>query len=213
MIKAVIFDMDGLLIDSEPSWYIALAEFLRAKGFEYTAELSNKIRGGGHKESVRIFREEFGLEGNTEELIIEMRSYFYKVFLANPKLLEGAREIVGNLREKKFALALATGTGPRDKVLEILNVLKIKDYFELIITGDEIAKGKPNPDIYLLASERINIKPAECLVLEDTVNGTLSGKAAGMTVYGVNKDKTIKESLLKAGADKVFSSLLEIKDL
>lgn len=214
MIKAVIFDLDGLLIDSETAvWPKSISEFLGNKGFTYTDTLNEKTRGSGHKETIKAFRKELGLKGNEKELIGEMRSYFYKNFLLNPRLINGAKKLLNELSKKQYLLSIATGLGPRNKVVEMLNALEIDRYFKAIITGDEVKRGKPNPEIYLSTAKELEVQSLNCLVLEDAVNGVLAGKRAGMKVFGVNKDEEIRKKLRKAGADKVFSSLLEIKDI
>jgi len=92
-------------------------------------------------------------------------------------------------------------------------MFNLSNYFSVIVSSDQVKKGKPYPDVYLFTAKLLFLEPNDCLVLEDTVNGVLAGKAAGMEVFGVNKDEKIKKELKNAGADKVFSSLLEIKSL
>jgi len=214
MIKAVIFDMDGLIIDSETStWPKVLSEFLLSKGIVLTDEAREEARGAGHKETIKIFKEKLGLEGNTDSLIAQMRSCFFKTFLQDPVLAVGIKEFLEDLSKKDYILAIATGLGPENEVINLLLKLDLKKYFKEVVTGDEVTKGKPDPQIYLITAQKIKVKPQDCLALEDAVNGVLSGKAAGMKVFGVNQDEKIKESLINAGADKVFSSLLEIKEL
>jgi len=214
MIKSVIFDMDGLIIDSETNtWPKVLSEFLLSKGIVLTDEAREEARGAGHKETIKIFKEKLGLEGNTNSLITQMRSCFFKTFLQDPVLAVGIKEFLEDLSKKDYILAIATGLGPKNEVINLLLKLDLRKYFKEVVTGDEVTKGKPDPQIYLITAQKLEIKPQDCLVLEDAVNGVLSGKAAGMQVFGVNIDEKIKESLINAGADKVFSSLLEVKDL
>jgi beta-phosphoglucomutase len=212
--KAIIFDMDGLLIDSETTvWPKSISEFLLSKGISNSKEAIRKARGSGHRVTIGIFKKDLGLKGDDEELVSEMRSYFFKNFLQNPVLIDGVEEFLKMINEKEYLLAIATGSGPRNEVIELLSELRIKDYFEEIVTGDEITKGKPDPQIYLVTAKKLGINPVECLALEDAANGVLAGKAAGMRVFGVNKDEQARKELEDAGADEVFSSLLEIKDL
>jgi|WetSurMetagenome_2_1015567.scaffolds.fasta_scaffold00899_2 HAD superfamily hydrolase (TIGR01509 family) len=213
--KVAIFDLDGLLIDSETSaWPKAIFDFLSNKGISRGIDdAEKKAKGAGHRETIIIFKEDLGLEGETEDLIVEMREYFYKTFTQNPVLTEGAKEIVKKLHEKKYILAIATGLGPRESVISLLESLGLKKYFKEIITGDEIAKGKPNAEIYLKMAKKLGVNPEECLVFEDSINGVKAGKNAKMKVFGVNKEEEIKRELKKAGADEVFSSLLEINNL
>ena len=163
------------------------------------------------KETIKIFKEEFGLEGNTDDLIAEMRSYFFKTFSRDIKLTKGAKDFLEKLRKKNHILAIATGLGPESEVINLLLKLDLRKYFKEVVTGDEVTRGKPDPQIYLITAQKLKVKPQDCLALEDAVNGVLAGKAAEMKVFGVNKDEKIRESLINAGADKVFSSLLEVE--
>ena len=212
--KAVIFDLDGLLIDSETTiWPKSITEFLLSKGILYTDEVREKARGSGHKETIEIFKKNLDLKGNIENLVAEMRSYFFKNFLLCPALITGSKEFLEGLSKKEYLLAVATGLGPKNCVIDLLSRLEIKKYFKQITTGDEATRGKPDPQIYLITAKKLGVKPSECLVLEDAMNGVIAGKAAEMKVFGINKDEKNKKELKKAGADKVFSGLLEIEDL
>lgn len=211
MIKVVIFDMDGLLTDSQPAWYEAIKEFLFKRKLKYTPSMSNRVMGSGHRETIKLFKKQMGLKGDTEGLVLEMREHFFRHFMQEPEIMDGVKELLEFLKGQKYALSVATSTAPRSKVIEIFKALRIKNYFKAITTGDEIAKGKPDPQIYILTAKKLGVKPSDCLVLEDAVNGVISGKAAGMKVYGVNKDEEIRGELEEAGADKVFTSLLRIK--
>lgn len=179
-VKTIIFDMDGLLIDSQWAWNRALAQFLASKRLVFTDKIRKRLPGTGNKEAIEIFKQELGLSGKTEVLVGEMRKHFFKVFLQEPKLMEGVIETVNNFKKKNYSLSVATSTGPRNRVVEMLNGLKIKKYFQLIVTGDEVSKGKPSPDIYLFSAKKLGVMVSGCLVLEDAVNGVLAGKQAGM---------------------------------
>lgn len=210
MIRAVIFDFDGLLIDSESIWDKTDKTLLGERNILYSMETREKIRGLGQKESIELFKKELGLSGETKKLIEERRRIFYKLALTNLRLLDGAEEFVKNLSQN-FVLAIATGGHKKEKVLEILSRLNLADYFSTIVSSDEVSNGKPHPDIFIYTAEKLGVLASQCLVLEDAVNGVLAGKRAGMTVFGVNKDEKIREKLKETGADKVFSSLNEVE--
>jgi len=206
--KAVIFDLDGLLIDSEPVWNKADELFLQGK---YTQDLKRKILGMGHREIIELFKQEVGLTGDTDELIEKRRELFLNLLMQNLNLFSGVKDLLGNLTKKKYLLAIATGGYSEAKTEEILTKVGIRNYFLTIVSGDEVKRGKPFPDIYVKTAEKLHVETSECLVLEDAPNGIEAAKSAGMTAYGVNIDEEIKRKLKERGADKVFSSLLEVK--
>lgn len=209
-IKAVIFDMDGLVIDSEPFWDKADNELLRRRGKKYSSEVRKHILGRGQRESMEYFKNEFGLSGEIDDLIEERLSILYELLLPQMTLMEGAREAVNKFYKRGFLLAIATGGHRKENVIKILLKLGLAEYFFVIVTFQDAARGKPAPDIYLKMAELLGVAPEHCLVLEDSPNGVVAGKAAGMIVYGVNKDEDINRKLKNSGADKVFRSLLEI---
>lgn len=210
MIQAVIFDLDGLLIDSESIWQETDKELLKRRGIVYQGIVRNKIRGLGQREVMELFKREFGVAQDTDELISERRAIFYSLAKKGLKLLPGAIEIVKELHKKGYALAIATGGHRKEKIKEILNQFGLSNYFSLLISSDEVVNGKPAPDVYLATAARLGVEPLNCLVLEDAVNGVLAAKNAGMKVFGVNKNLQIRTKLKEAGANKVFPSLEEI---
>jgi HAD superfamily hydrolase (TIGR01509 family) len=210
-IKAVIFDMDGLLIDSEPYWTKADAEFAQRHGKKYTQEINKRIIGLNHRTVMEILRKEYDLAGNTEELIKERRDILYEKLFKNISYMEGAEKVIQALFSKGYPLAVATAGFPREKIIEILKKLQATSYFSVLVSGYDITHGKPAPDIYLKTAELLHVDPSECLVLEDAPNGVLSGKAAGMTVFGVNSDEAFHKGLKNAGADNILKSLSEIQ--
>jgi HAD superfamily hydrolase (TIGR01509 family) len=206
--KAVIFDLDGLLIDSEPVWNKADELFLQGK---YTQDLKRKILGMGHREIIELFKQEVGLTGDTDELIEKRRELFLNLLMQNLNLFSGVKDLLENLTKKKYLLAIATGGYSEAKTEEILTKVGIRNYFSTIVSGDEVKRGKPFPDIYVKTAEKLHVEASECLVLEDAPNGIEATKSAGMIAYGVNSDEEIRKKLQERGADKVFSSLLEVK--
>lgn len=210
-VKAIIFDLDGLLLDSEPIWEKTDQILLRKRNIIYNHKTRELIRGRGQKEAIEFFKEKFGLEGDTKELIKERRKIFYELLGEQPQLLEGASGLVRKLHKAGYLLAIATGGHTSQKVKEMFKKLDLETYFSLIISSDEVERGKPDPDVYLATAGRLGVKPLNCLVLEDAVNGVLAGKKAGMRAFGVNQDPEIRKRLKEAGADKVFSSLSEIQ--
>lgn len=211
-IHAVIFDLDGLLIDSEPIWQKAYLEFLDRKNAKDGYKFSKNRVGMGLREIIVLTKKELGLKEPVDELVEELRGIFYKMFFepGNLFLLKGAGELIRQLFRKKI-LAMATGGHDQKMAGEILRRLDVLKYFDLVVSSDDVKRGKPAPDTYLYIAGKINVESSECLVFEDSANGVLAAKAAGMQVYGVNADSKVREDLKHAGADEVFSNLGEIK--
>jgi HAD superfamily hydrolase (TIGR01509 family) len=211
MVKALIFDFDGLLVNSEPSWDTAYDLFLMKHNVADKPEISNKMTGMGLVDAIRILKSELGINGDLDNLVMEYREMFYQIFLKekNP-LMFGAGDILEKAKEKRFAMAISSGGHTKEKLIEILKLNKIYDYFSVIVSSDDVALGKPAPDIYIESISLLELTPEECLGFEDSVNGVVSAKAAGLKVYGVNLDEKIRNDLINAGADRVFKNLAEV---
>lgn len=211
-IKAVIFDLDGLLIDSEPVWNEAYFKFITRKGLPDDPNVSSQFRGMGIREIVRIWQKEYGLQGDIDQLAGEYRDTMYELLLEPGKLvlMDGALDLLQKLKGKYF-LGIATSGHKDDMARKILGILNIEDYFDQVISGDDVTNGKPAPDVYKASALKLEQKAANCAVLEDSVNGVLAGKAAGMWVIGVNPDEHFRKLLEKAGVDKFYLSLREVE--
>lgn len=210
-IKAVIFDLDGLLINSEIAWAAADKILLGKRGHTPTEELFTKRLGTGNIKTVEIYKEEFGIDEDTHKIAEERKVLFYEHLKNSLSLMEGAYELITQLYDKKYKLAIATSGSHRDKIEQILQMLKIASFFPVIVTGQDVEHNKPAPDIFLSAAKKLNVSSSESLVLEDAPNGVIAGKAAGMMVFAVNSDQSIREELKKAGADEIFKSLSELE--
>ncbi len=209
-VKAVIFDMDGLMIDSEPYWAMADKAFFEKYKKPYTLEINVHIMGMGQQEIMEYYKKEFGFVGDTWSLVTERKKLLYEFLLPNVTLLEGVKEIVHSLYQEEVTMAVATSGHTVERAQSILGRVGLHKYFSLVVSGDDVEKSKPAPDIYLKTAELLYVEPSVCLVFEDAPNGVIAGKAAGMVVYGINKDDKILTKLQESGADKTFRSFLEI---
>jgi HAD superfamily hydrolase (TIGR01509 family) len=209
-IKAVIFDLDGLLIDSERFWDEADKVLLQRKGFTPTPELFLKRLGTGHLPTMQIYKDEFSMEESVESLSSDRLEIFYDILWKDLQLMEGARALIENLKKKQIALAIATGGHTQGNLARILKELNISSHFSSLVTGFEVKRQKPYPDIFLKAAEGLTIDPIDCLVFEDAPSGVQAAKTAGMIAWGINKDIRVKKALNEAGADGVFDSLSEV---
>jgi HAD superfamily hydrolase (TIGR01509 family) len=208
--KVTIFDMDGLMIDSEPYWAKADKAFFEKYNKPYEPEISQRIMGMGQREIMEFYKKEFGFVGDTQSLIRERKNLLYEFLLSEITLLEGVKEIISALYQEELILAVATSGHTVERAQSILGKVGLQKYFSLVVSGDDVEKSKPAPDIYLKTAELLFVQPSVCLVFEDAPTGVQAGKAAGMSVYGVNKDPNLYQKLQEAGADNVFKSLKEV---
>jgi beta-phosphoglucomutase len=207
--STVIFDLDGLLIDSEPFWQKAYKAFLKKYNLRDDPEVEKLKHGAGVRDNIQMFQEKLGLKGDIDALKDEYRGFFYTFAFEEDALhlMPGAKHLLHCLSNNQYRLAIATGGHTEENIQEILTRLGIDSYFPTHISSDMVEKGKPDPAVYLKTAEILGVDPSDCVVLEDSVNGTKSAKAAGMVVIGVNNDMSYQNRLLKAGADLVTERL------
>lgn len=184
-IEAVIFDMDGTLVDSErvsqEAWKCAAHDL----GFDVPDALVRSFIGRTAPSVHALMAEHLdGDEALAEECFRLHLVHFDRICETDLALMPGAREALEGLRAAGYPLALATSTY-RAKAIPRLDRFGLRGMFESITTGDEIENGKPAPDIFLLAAERMGVDPARCAVIEDSHNGVRSGHAAGAQVFMV----------------------------
>jgi len=207
MIKGIIFDLDGLLIDSEPYW--REGDYLLAKkyGFPLTDEFRKQLMGRGIKECSEIFIKSFNLKESVDVLTKDRLDFLYQTLFEKLTSMPYSLEIIQKLKKQGYVLALATAGHAAETAKKILDQLSILGYFSQVVSGLEVKRSKPAPDIFLEAAKRMGLMPNECIVLEDAINGVMAGKAAGMKVIGVKEDEEIREELKKRNADFVYKDL------
>ena len=187
-IKAILFDFDGLLVDSEPIYIAANKKFLSERGIN-DFSIIQKIFGMRAEETFVLMKETFNLEGSPEELMHIRNEYILEDF-RNGKL-KLMPYMIEALEELKKDYIIAIGSSSKKILLDTaMDSHKFSHYFETIVCGDDVTKGKPEPDIYLKAAERLKLKPHECVVVEDAPNGILAGKRAGMKTIAIPNEQT-----------------------
>lgn len=207
MTKGIIFDLDGLLIDSEPAWREGDFLFARKYGFPLSDKFRKQLFGRGLKENAESFIHTYHLSLTTDLITKERLRFLYKVLFRRLKLHTYARWLITMLSRRDVLFALATVGHEKTIVVKILKKLDIFPYFSCILGSSDIEKAKPDPEIYLKTAKCLDLLPSACIVLEDSVSGVLSGKAAGMMAIGINRDKEIRKRLELAKADFTFSNL------
>lgn len=185
MVKAVIFDLDGSLVDSMWIWKAIDIEYLGKFGIELPPDLQDSIGGKSFTETAIYFKERFQISDSLEQIKEDWNRMAYDKYANEVPLKPGVREFLNYCREHQIRLGIATSNS-RELVDNIVRTHVLADYFDCVMTGCEVAKGKPAPDIYLAVAKQLEVAPADCLVFEDIVQGIQAGKAAGMQVCAVD---------------------------
>ncbi|ONI47533.1 HAD family hydrolase [Candidatus Epulonipiscioides saccharophilum] len=181
---AVIFDLDGTLIDSMWVWEQIDIDFLQNKGHKIDDEVIKKIEGAGFTETAIFFKEYFNLEMSVDQIKQTWCEMAIKLYTDKVQMKPGALEFLQYLHANKIKMAIATSNS-REITEAILQKHEIEKYFETVVTSCEVEKGKPHPYVYLKTSEILDVEPGRCLVFEDIPNGIIAAKNAGMTVFGI----------------------------
>jgi HAD superfamily hydrolase (TIGR01509 family) len=194
----VIFDMDGVLVDSEPLYYEANQNFLRSRGIKLSREEYNEFVGISAPLMWESIKTRFGLKDSVEELVEAENKRLYGV-LEDEKLssIEGIPELLDQIRKKGIYLSLASSS-PIKVINFITKQIGVSDYFDFVISGEEVVNGKPHPEIFLTCANRFKITPSRALVIEDSKNGILAAKKAGMKAVGFRNLNSGKIDLSEA---------------
>ena len=190
--EAVIFDLDGTLIDSMWVWEEIDKEFLGKRNIPIPLDLNKQIEGKSFTETASYFKERFELNMSTDEIKEEWLKMAWEFYTERITLKKGVKEFLHILKENNMKMGIATSNSV-SLVEAVLKALGITEYFSQIKTSCEVGRGKPFPDIYLKVAEELGVEPHRCLVFEDIPNGVRAGKNAGMTVCGI---KDIQEENL-----------------
>lgn len=200
---AVIFDMDGTLIDSMGIWSDIDKAFLSGRGLVVPADFAAQIEGKSFHELAVLFKDLFTLPESVEEIKALWNEMAYERYAHGMQMKEGAREFLARLCQsnKKIGIATSNSRGLTECCLRDLGIFSC---FDTIVTADEVANGKPRPDIYLRAARNLGVEPRKCVVFEDTGAGIAAGAAAGMTTCVVF-DRYNADNFLSNSANSDFS--------
>lgn len=209
-IEAVVFDMDGVLVDSEPLHMEATRRLLAAYGVGYSQEENAEFIGFTDLEIFTILRIRHGLAPATDELTRQFAEKLIELLEREAVPLPGVPAVLEGLRRAGYRLALASSSTPK-VIAATLRTLRIDGHFPTVVSSVEVGRGKPAPDVFLAAASRLGRPPSRCLVIEDSRNGVLAAKRAGMACVAVPCAATRHQEF--AGADLVLGTLEELLPL
>ena len=208
-LRAVIFDMDGVLVDTEPIHSEIEKKLFWQLGVVIDKAVHLNYMGASNEFMYTDLKSRFNLQASVEELIRideAFRCDYFKNLEVIP-LKEGVINLLGEIKSEGLKLAVATSSSPAMAEI-ILNRCDIASWFDAIITTHEAGNSKPAPDVYLLAAERLGVSPANCIVFEDSSNGLLAAQSAGMVCVAIQSDVSIRNKLSKA--DQLIQTFTEI---
>jgi HAD superfamily hydrolase (TIGR01509 family) len=209
MIRCVIFDMDGVIFDSEPIHNLCEKQIFRILGITLSDKEHNQFIGKPDKDMWTSIVETYGLSNNVDE-IIQLKTLLYLKYLKssdNLKPIPGVSVLMEDLIIHNVILALASSS-PHEQIAYILNLFNIYPFFHSITSGEDVRYGKPHPEIFLRASESAGVDPRECLVIEDSQHGVAAAKKANMKCIGFLNPNSGQQDLSKA--DRVIHSFDEL---
>jgi beta-phosphoglucomutase len=211
MIKACIFDLDGVIVDTAKYHYIAWREIAKELGFEFTEQNNERLKGVSRMASMDILLDVGGIKlpQHEKEELAHRKNQHYLSFILNMKpneILPGAKEFLNILRQNGIATALGSAS---KNAMTILDRLELTGYFDAIIDGNKTSKAKPDPEVFLKGAEALNIDPKNCVVFEDAEAGVEAAIAAGMKCVGIGSpDILFKAQLVVSGLDKMTLDML-----
>ena len=183
-VRAVIFDLDGTLVDSMWMWEAIDREYLSRFGFALPEDLQRELGGRSMWETALYFRTRFGIPDSEETMIADWNAMARAKYETEVPLKACAEEFLAWCRAQGLLLGIATSNS-RELTETVLRARGLENAFDAVVTGDEAGRGKPAPDVYLKTAQKLRVAPGRCLVFEDVVDGILAGKAAGMVVSAV----------------------------
>jgi HAD superfamily hydrolase (TIGR01509 family) len=208
VIDAVVFDLDGVLLDSEQIWDEAREELARERGGRWHDRAQQDMMGMSSPEWSRYMHDVIGLREPPDEINLEVVRRMERRYRERLPLLPGAREAVERMAAR-WPLGLASSSN-RPLIDLVLDVSGLAPLFRATVSSEEVARGKPAPDVFLEAARRLRVAPERAAVVEDSRNGILAGRAAGMRVVAVPNPHFSPGEEALAAADVVLGSLDEL---
>lgn len=208
MLKAVIFDMDGVIVDSEPLHFEIDKRILRKCGVDADDEILLPYVGVSNPDMWKDLKMKYDLPMSVDELLKLQSDLKTEVFSEpGPEAIDGIKELLTDLKQNNIISVVASSSS-RAFIETILNTTHIREFFVDIFSGEEVERGKPFPDIFLKAAETLEVTPEECIVIEDSGKGIMGALAAGMKCVGYANPNSGPQDL--SGASSIVHSIREL---
>lgn len=205
-IKACIFDLDGVIVDTASYHYKAWKRLANDLGFDFTVEQNEELKGVSRIESLKIILNWGGLTKSEKEieLLASLKNTWYVEMINEMKpseILSGAKSFLELVKAENYLIAL--GSASKNSAM-ILDKVGLTHFFDVLVDGNMVTKSKPDPEIFLTCAAHLNVNPEECVVFEDAIAGVQAAKVGGMKVVGIGKETNLK------GADLVIEGLFDM---
>lgn len=205
--KAFIFDLDGVIVDTAKFHFLAWRKLANDLGFDFTKEQNEQLKGVSRAESLKKILKWGNMELSEEEfnkqMALKNENYLsYVDKMEDDEILPDVPKVLNYLKENNIPIALGSASKNARTILKKINLY---DTFDAIVDGTDVSKAKPDPEVFLIAAERLDAKPENCVVFEDSVAGIEAANIGKMTSIGIGDKKVLNE------ADYVFSDFTEIK--
>lgn len=211
VVRGVVFDMDGVLVDTERDWDAARRQVAEASGGRWNPDATADMMGMSAPEWSRYMHEELGVEADPDEINRRVVAQVLERVGNGPPLLQGAADAVEGLAAR-WPLGLASSAN-RPVIDAVLEGSGLSPFFTATVSSEEVAQGKPAPDVYLAAASALGVEPAAAVAIEDSANGIRSAAAAGMTVVAIPNAHFPPDGEALADADFVIGALAELEPL
>jgi len=212
-IKACLFDLDGVIVDTAKYHYLAWKRLAEELGFEFTKEQNERLKGVSRMRSLDILCEIGGVSLSEEEkkTLAEKKNNWYREYILRmdeSEILPGSKEFLQSLKENNVKVALGSASKNAMTILDQINLL---DTFDAIIDGTKVSKAKPDPEVFLLGAQEVGVDPKNCVVFEDATAGIEAAKNANMYVIGIGEKKVLNQAdMVVSGLDKISINDLNI---
>ncbi len=207
MPQVFVFDMDGVIIDSEPLWRIAMVKVFNSNGLPVDEETCAQTTGMRIDEVIKHWNKKNPFTDNEVQVQTDIEEELCNLIINQGKAMPGFLQAVELIKSQDKKIALATSSSER-LVECVLNTLSLKNYFSHVQSAEKLPYGKPHPEVFLLCAHASNHHPADCVAIEDSLNGIISAKASGMKVIAVPEEKNWNNPKF-AVADLILKSLEE----